>query len=94
VSKTRQEKTAYKGPSRFVFLAKYHQSSVKSRRKSWEGHVARMKEKSNAYRILVGKHEGGRLEDLHEDGRMLKQTLNLIEGPKLAQEEDNWQILV
>jgi hypothetical protein len=40
-----------------------------------------MKEKSNAYRIFVDKH-GGRLEDLHEDGRMLKQTLNITKGPE------------
>jgi hypothetical protein len=30
---------------------------LKSRRKRWEGHVARMGEKRNAYRILVGKSE-------------------------------------
>jgi hypothetical protein len=28
---------------------------IKSRRMIWEGHVARMGEKRNAYRILVGK---------------------------------------
>jgi hypothetical protein len=31
---------------------------VKSRRMRWVGHVARMGEKVNAYRILVGKPEG------------------------------------
>jgi hypothetical protein len=31
---------------------------VKSRRMSWAGHVARMGEKRNVYRILVGKPEG------------------------------------
>jgi hypothetical protein len=31
---------------------------IKSRRMRWEGHVARMGEKRNAYRILVGKPEG------------------------------------
>ena len=41
-----------------------------------------MKEKSNAYGILVDKH-GGRFQDLHEDGRMLKQNLNIIAGPEL-----------
>jgi hypothetical protein len=30
---------------------------IKSRRMSWAGHVARMGEKRNAYRILVGKPE-------------------------------------
>jgi hypothetical protein len=32
----------------------------KSRRMRWAGHVARMGEKRNAYRILVGKPEGTR----------------------------------
>jgi hypothetical protein len=31
---------------------------VKSRRMRWAGHVARMGERTNAYRILVGKPEG------------------------------------
>jgi hypothetical protein len=33
---------------------------IKSRRMRWPGHVARMEEKRNAYRILVGKPEGER----------------------------------
>jgi hypothetical protein len=33
---------------------------IKSRRMRWAGHVARMGEKRNAYRILVGKPEGNR----------------------------------
>jgi hypothetical protein len=34
---------------------------TKSRRMRWAGHVARMGEKRNAYRIFVGKLEGKRL---------------------------------
>jgi hypothetical protein len=34
--------------------------TIKSRRMSWAGHVARMGENRNAYRILVGKPEGRR----------------------------------
>jgi hypothetical protein len=34
---------------------------IKSRRMRWAGHVTRMGEKRNAYRILVGKPEGKRL---------------------------------
>jgi transcription termination factor 2 len=34
---------------------------IKSRRLRWAGHVARMGEKRNAYRILVGNPEGKRL---------------------------------
>jgi hypothetical protein len=33
---------------------------IKSRRMGWTGHEARMGEKRNAYRILVGKPEGKR----------------------------------
>jgi hypothetical protein len=33
---------------------------IKSRRMKWAGHVARIAEKMNAYRILVGKPEGKR----------------------------------
>jgi hypothetical protein len=33
---------------------------IKSRRLRWVGHVARMGEKRNAYRLLVGKPEGRR----------------------------------
>jgi hypothetical protein len=33
---------------------------IKSRRMRWGGHVARMEEKRNAYRLLVGKPEGKR----------------------------------
>jgi hypothetical protein len=33
---------------------------IKSRRMRWTGHVARIEEKKNAYRLLVGKPEGKR----------------------------------
>jgi hypothetical protein len=33
---------------------------IKSRRMMWTVHVARMEEKRNAYRLLVGKPEGKR----------------------------------
>jgi hypothetical protein len=33
---------------------------IKSRRMRWAGHVARMGEKGNVYRLLVGKLEGKR----------------------------------
>jgi hypothetical protein len=33
---------------------------MKARRMTWAGHVARMREKRNAYRLLVGKPEGRR----------------------------------
>jgi hypothetical protein len=33
---------------------------IKSRRMRWAGYVARIREKRNAYKILVGKPEGKR----------------------------------
>jgi hypothetical protein len=33
---------------------------IKSRRMRWAGHVARMREKMNAYRILMERPEGKR----------------------------------
>jgi hypothetical protein len=33
---------------------------IKSRRMKWAGHAARMREKRNAYRLLVGKPKGKR----------------------------------
>jgi hypothetical protein len=33
---------------------------IKSRRMRWVGHIARIGEKRNAYRLLVGKPEGKR----------------------------------
>jgi hypothetical protein len=38
----------------------YSPPSIKSRRMRWAGHVARMREKRNVYRLLVGKQEGKR----------------------------------
>jgi hypothetical protein len=47
-----------------MFLLMYSSPSIiriiKSRRMRWAGHVTRMGEKRNAYRLLVGKSEGKR----------------------------------
>jgi hypothetical protein len=54
------EKTAYE-----ELLVLYSSPSIiriiKSRTVRWAGHVARMGEKGNAYRLLMGKPEGKRL---------------------------------
>jgi hypothetical protein len=44
----------------FVIYTYYYLYFVKSRRMRWAGRVARMMEKRNAYRLLVGKPEGKR----------------------------------
>jgi hypothetical protein len=69
---------------------------IKARRK-WAGHIARMGEKRNAYRLLVGKPEGRR-----PLGRWLDNIrMNLVEVRwgdvdwiGLAQDGDRWRALV
>jgi hypothetical protein len=49
---------------------------IKSRRMRWAGHVARMGERTGAYRFLVGKlSERHHLEDPGIDGRNIKMNL-------------------
>jgi hypothetical protein len=74
---------------------------IKSRRMRWVGHVARMGEKTGAYRILVGRPEGrrplGRPRRRWEDNMKLDirevgwEDMNWIE---LAQDRDRWRALV
>jgi hypothetical protein len=74
---------------------------IKSRRMRLAGHVARMEEKRNAYRILVGKLEGKR--SLGRQRRrwmgLIKMDLREIEWNGmdwivLAQDRDQWRALV
>jgi hypothetical protein len=70
---------------------------IKSRRMGWAGHVARMGEKRNAYRILVGKPEGRRpvgiprrrwvdhIREIGWDG---------VDWVDLTQDRDYWRDLV
>jgi len=49
---------------------------VKSRRKRWAEHVARMREGRGVHRVLVGKPEGKRpLGDLNVDGRIILRCI-------------------
>jgi hypothetical protein len=74
---------------------------IKSRGMRWEGHVERMGEKRNAYRILVGKPEGKRplgrprrrwenniIMDRREIGWGGKDWIDL------AQDRGQWGVLV
>jgi hypothetical protein len=74
---------------------------VKSRRMRWEGHVARMGEDRDVYRVLVGKPEGerplGKPRRRWEDN--IKMDLQEIGGGRgdwmeLAQDRDKWRALV
>jgi hypothetical protein len=74
---------------------------IKSRRMKWAGHVARMGEKRNAYRILVGKPEGKR--PLERPRRRWVDNIKMDLGEigwggmdwiDLAQDRDKWRALV
>jgi hypothetical protein len=75
---------------------------IKSRRIRWAGHEARMGEKRNAYRILVGKPEGkDHWEDQDVGGwTFLKWILrreigwDSINWIDLVQDRDQWRALV
>jgi hypothetical protein len=74
---------------------------IKSRRMRWTGHVARMGEKRNAYKILVGKPEGKRLlgrptrrgvDNIKMDLREIRW--DGMDWINLAQDRDQWRALV
>jgi hypothetical protein len=74
---------------------------MKSRRMRWAGHVARMGEKRNAYRILVGNSEGKRplgksrrrwVDNIKMDLR--KIGWDDIDWIDLIQNRDQWRALV
>jgi hypothetical protein len=75
---------------------------TKSRRMRWAGHVARMGEERNVYRVLVGKPEGrrplGRPRRRWEDGiRMELEEIGWrggVEWIHLAQDRDRWRAVV
>jgi hypothetical protein len=73
---------------------------IKSRRMTWIKHVARMGEKRNAYRILVGKPEGNApLGSRRRRQVNIKMDLREIEWDgmdwiDLAQDRDQWRALV
>jgi hypothetical protein len=72
---------------------------IKSRRVKLAGHVARTGEKRNAYRILVGKPEGKRQQDVCRWVDNIKIDLREIgwdgmDWIGLAQDRDQWRALV
>ncbi|KAJ4451242.1 hypothetical protein ANN_02703 [Periplaneta americana] len=75
--------------------------NIKSRRLRWAGHVARMGESRNAYRVLVGRPEGkrplGRPRRRWEDN--IKMDLRKVgyddrDWINLAQDRDRWRAYV
>jgi hypothetical protein len=74
---------------------------IKSRRMRWAGHVERMGERRNVYRVLVGKPEGkrplGRPRRRWENG--IKMDLReigwgCVEWIHLAEDRDRWRAVV
>jgi hypothetical protein len=66
----------------FIFYTPPQIRQIKSRRMRWAGHVARMGEERNVYRVLMGKPEGKRpLKNQGVDGRMgSESTLGRLAG--------------
>jgi hypothetical protein len=74
---------------------------IKSRRMRWAGYVARMGEKRNVYRLLVGKSEGkrplGRPRRKWIDNitmGLLEIGLSVVDSIGLAQDRYRWRALV
>ena len=73
---------------------------IKSRRKRWAGHVARMGVRRGVYRVLVGKPEGKRPlgRPRRRGERNIKMALQGVGGGEdwieLAQDMDRWRALV
>jgi hypothetical protein len=74
---------------------------IKSRRISWAGHVARIGEKGNEYRIFVGKPEGKRplerprrrwVDNIKTDLREI--GWEGMDWTDLAYDRDQWRALV
>jgi hypothetical protein len=74
---------------------------IKSRRMRWAGHIARVGEKGNAHRFLVGKPEGKRPLEIRrrswEDNiRMDLREIGWggMDWIDLAQDRNQWRALV
>jgi hypothetical protein len=65
---------------------------IKSRRMRWAGHVARMGEKRNAYRILVGRPRRRWVDNIKMD--LIKIGWDGGAWIDLAQDRDQWRALV
>jgi hypothetical protein len=74
---------------------------IKSRRLRWAGQVTRMREKRNAYRLLVGKSEGKR--QLERPRRRWEDNSRIdlgevgwsdVDWIGLAQDRNRWRALV
>jgi hypothetical protein len=70
---------------------------IKSRSMRWEGHVARMGEKRNAYRLLVGKRPLGRPRRRWVDNIRMdvgEEGWGDVDWIGLAKDRNRWRALV
>jgi hypothetical protein len=79
----------------------FNTNAIIMRRMRWAGHVARMGEKRDVYRLLVGKPEGKRplrrprrrwIDNIKKD--LLEIGLNVVDWIGLAQDSYRWRALV
>jgi hypothetical protein len=74
---------------------------MKARRMRWAGHVARIRDKRNAYRLLVGKPEGRRRLERSRHRWLGKIRMDLVQVGwgdvdwiRLVQDRERWGALV
>jgi hypothetical protein len=70
---------------------------IKSRRVRWAGHVARMRVKRNAYRLLTGERPLGRSRHMWVDNNkmdLLEIGWGGVDWIGLAQDRDKWEALI
>jgi hypothetical protein len=84
-----------------LYSSPYIIRMIKSKRMRWAGNVARMGEKMNAYRVLLGKPEGKR--PLGRTGRRWEDNIKIdlrrvgwgsMDWIDVAQDRDQWRPLV
>jgi hypothetical protein len=97
---TGERRKLHNGELHNLYSSPYIIRQIKSKRMRWAGHVARMGEWRNIYRVLIGNLKGKyHLEGQGVDGRMgskwtLRRLAGGVEWIHLAQDWDRWRAVV